>query len=67
MSKVNYTEEELNEFRELVDLLGSCCNSDRITGRIRMPKFVEEHGKEKCDAMFMVIEAEIEEFENVAT
>jgi len=25
---------------------------DRIEGRLRMRKFVDAHGKEKCDAMF---------------
>jgi len=54
MSK--YTQEEFTEFTRLVELLESCNNLDRIEGRIYMPKFVETHGKEKCDLMFKELE-----------
>lgn len=60
MSEVNYTEEELNEFRELVELGESSHQMDRIHSRLDMPKFIERVGKEKCDAMFEVLKQEIE-------
>lgn len=60
MSDVNYTEEELNEFRELVELGESCHQMDRINSRLDMPKFIERVGREKCDAMFEVLKQEIE-------
>lgn len=60
MSEVNYTEEELNEFRELVELGESCHQMDRINSRLEMPKFIKRVGREKCDAMFEVLKQEIE-------
>lgn len=60
MSEVNYTEEELNELRELVELGESSHQMDRIHSRLDMPKFIERVGKEKCDAMFEVLKQEIE-------
>jgi len=40
---VEYREEDYNEFEELCYLVESRVNSERITGRIRMPVFVEKH------------------------
>lgn len=60
MSEVNYTEEELNEFRELVELGESCHQMDRINSCLEMPNFIKRVGREKCDAMFEVLKQEIE-------
>lgn len=55
-----YTKEELDEFRTLVEQCESCHQMDRIHGRLDMPKFVERVGRDKCDAMFEVLKQEIE-------
>ena len=55
---MEYTKEEFDEFLRLYDLGGSHNQCDRIESRLSMPKFVEKHGKEKCDAMFKVIQEE---------
>lgn len=47
-----WTEDELKEFKRLSELSGSRHQMDRIDARIEMPKFVEKHGKEKCNAMW---------------
>jgi hypothetical protein len=52
MSDVKWTADELKRFKRLADLSGSPRQMDRIESRIEMPKFVKEHGKEKCDAMW---------------
>lgn len=49
---VTWTDEELREFDMLVDMVSSRNQLERISGRLAMLKFVDEHGKEKCDAMF---------------
>lgn len=54
-SNIEYTTEELDEFRTLVEQSESLQQMDRINSRIEMPKFVERVGKEKCDAMFQVL------------
>lgn len=56
MSEITWTEEELREFDSLVDGVSSRSNLERIAARIDMNKFVEQHGKEKCDAMFAFLE-----------
>ncbi len=33
-------------------MTGSLDQMDRINARIDIPKFIKEHGKEKCDAMY---------------
>tara|TARA_R110002051_G_scaffold3335_1_gene18067 strand:+ start:808 stop:981 length:174 start_codon:yes stop_codon:yes gene_type:complete len=55
---MEYTAEEFNEFLRLYNLSGSRDQVDRIESRLHMPKFVEKHGEEKCDAMFSVIQEE---------
>lgn len=52
MSEVTWTAQELKEFDKLTWKVSSLRQMDRIIGRIEMQKFVDKHGKEKCDAMF---------------
>ena len=47
-----YTPEEFLEFKRLVVLGESRLQMDRIESRLKMPDFIKQHGKEKCDAMF---------------
>ena len=49
---ITWTPEELAEFDLLTWMVSSRDQTDRIRGRLDMDKFVEKHGKEKCDAMF---------------
>jgi hypothetical protein len=55
----NYTEEELNEFRDLVEAGESQRQTERIRSRMDMAKFIQKVGREKCDAMFEVLNQEI--------
>lgn len=57
---MEYTEEELNEFRDLVEAAESKNQLERIRSRLDMPKFIERVGREKCDAMFEVLKQEDE-------
>lgn len=50
-----WTKEELKAFEKLVDGTSSRNQVTRISARLDMRKFVEQHGKEKCDAMFAEI------------
>jgi len=57
MKKIKYTKKELEEFDRLVtqsDLKGMG-NFGRNIGRMRLSRFVENHGKKKCDAMWKII------------
>lgn len=56
-----YTDDELNEFRELVELAESYQQMDRINSRLDMPHFINRVGKEKCDEMYKVL---LEEYNN---
>ncbi len=56
---MSYTTDELNEFRELVELGESQDQMDRILSRIRMPQFVKKVSREKCDEMFEILKKEI--------
>ena len=47
-----WTKAEIDEFDELIELCESVEQMERIHGRLHMKKFVDAHGKEKCDAMF---------------
>jgi hypothetical protein len=58
MSEKNYTDEELDQFREIVEKLESPNQVVRIDGRMDLRPFLEKHGKEKCDEMFKVLEKE---------
>jgi hypothetical protein len=52
-----WADEELAEFDSLIDMLSSRDQLERISGRLAMSKFVAQHGKEKCDAMFAYLES----------
>ena len=51
---MEYTEEELKEFDRLT-WMESGDQMNRIVGRLEMRKFIEKHGKEKCEVMFQEI------------
>lgn len=53
--QVEWTEEEMREFENLVDGASSRHQLERIHSRMHMPAFIEKHGREKCDAMFAVL------------
>ena len=55
---MDYTKEELDEFRELVKKAESRYQMERIESRLDMPKFIARVGREKCDAMFEVLKQE---------
>lgn len=57
MSEVSWTKAEITEFDRLVEMTSSRDQVTRIKARMEMPKFIEKHGKEKCDAMFSHLEA----------
>jgi len=46
----------LREFDLLTAKLSSPNQLHRIEARTAIPKFVEKHGKEVCDAMFAVLQ-----------
>lgn len=54
-----YTKQEMDEFRDIVECGQSQNQMARIESRLDMQKFVAKHGKEKCDAMFKVLCEEI--------
>lgn len=54
-----YTDGELSEFRDLVEAGESPQQLERIRSRLDMPRFIERVGREKCDAMFKVLVAEL--------
>ncbi len=56
---VEYTKKELKEFRKLVEMGESQNQMDRINSRLEMPNFIKRVGREKCDAMFEVLEEEL--------
>lgn len=51
-----YTEAELKQFDRLTMKLSSPRQMDRIDARLDIVKFEAEHGKEKCQAMFEVLQ-----------
>jgi len=53
-----YTQEELNEFRRLVEAGESNVQTERIYARLHMPEFIDRVGRSKCDAMFEVLKVE---------
>jgi hypothetical protein len=53
-----YTPEEMKEFRGLVEASESRLQTERIRSRLEMPRFIKKVGKEKCDAMFFVLQCE---------
>jgi hypothetical protein len=50
-----YSKKLLAEFDRLTSRLSSLNQLERIEARLEMPRFVEKHGKEVCDAMFAVL------------
>lgn len=58
MSAPTWTPEELAEFDRLIEDCDSKSNGVRVIGRINMRAFIEKHGKEKCDAMWVHLLAE---------
>jgi hypothetical protein len=58
--ETNYSKEELDEFRDLVEAGESHNQLERIRSRISMPKFIERVGRDKCNAMFEVLKQEVE-------
>lgn len=59
MTQAKFTDEELKEFRDLVEAGESRSQLERIRSRIEMPRFIERVGREKCDVMFEVLKAEL--------
>lgn len=52
LSDVTYTEDDIKEFDRLCENTGSGDQVTRITARMTLRKFVAQHGKPKCDAMY---------------
>lgn len=52
---ITWTKEDITKFKRLIDMGASCNQMDRINSRLDMPKFIREHGRSKCDAMYDVI------------
>lgn len=46
------TAKQRREFETLIDDVNSHSNGTRVVGRLRMSKFVAEHGKDVCDAEY---------------
>lgn len=63
--KKAFTKKELDEFRRLVEMAESPVQMDRINSRLEQPKFIEKHGREKCDLMFKVLCRELTTSESV--
>ena len=55
MSEIKWTKKELDEFDDLTMQTSSKYQMERINGRMALNRFVEKHGKEKCNAMFEVL------------
>ncbi|QCW18488.1 hypothetical protein bas09_0058 [Changchunvirus paulsarasin] len=54
---MTFTKEQFSEFFRLVQMSGSCNQMDRINSRLDMPKFIKEHGRDKCNEMWRLIES----------
>ena len=52
MTVPTWTKEELAEFDSLINAVSSSDQMERIIARLDMPKFIEKHGKARCDAMY---------------
>ena len=52
-----WSKQEITEFDELVEAASSSNQMERLRSRFDMPKFIDKHGKEKCDAMFAHLES----------
>lgn len=49
---MEWTDEELAEFDRLTSLSSSSHQMHRIESRIELPKFIDKHGMDKCNAMY---------------
>ena len=56
----DYSKQELDEFRDLVEAGESLHQMERLRSRLDMPKFIERVGRDKCNAMFEVLKDESE-------
>ena len=56
---MKHTKAELARFDRLTRMCSSLRQMDRIEGRLALKKFVAEHGKEKCEAMFAVLQKRV--------
>lgn len=59
-----YTAAELKQFDRLTMKLSSRDQLARIEARMAIKRYIEEHGKEKCDAMFAVLKRRDKTFED---
>ena len=55
---MTYTTAELNTFRMILNMTESSDQLKRIHGRLKMKRFIEKNGKEKCDEMFAILDEE---------
>lgn len=51
----DWTEKELREFDRITLLESSQNQMERIEGRLAVSRFVKDHGREKCEAIFAEI------------
>lgn len=54
---MKWTKAEITKFDDLVEEVSSRDQVTRVSGRFAMGKFIDAHGKDKCDAMFKHLEA----------
>jgi hypothetical protein len=57
---MEFTSDEIKEFERLCNMTSSSRQMDRISGRLEMANFVEQHGKDKCDAMYAFLKTKWE-------
>jgi hypothetical protein len=55
VSEKPYTPQERRQFKRILDQTGSLSNYERISARLAMERFVADHGKAKCQAMYDAI------------
>jgi hypothetical protein len=55
MTDKPYTDAELRQFDLITSKLSSRDQLARIEARMGIKRFIQEHGKDKCDAMFEVL------------
>ena len=53
---MSYTQALLKRFDRLTNKLSSRDQLARIEARIDIKKFIEEHGEDVCDEMFLVLQ-----------
>lgn len=54
---MRWSKEEIIEFDQLVEGVGSRDQLTRVESRIRQREFISKHSKTKCDAMFAYLDA----------